>query len=98
MKKNFMPPLIQTCPICKKQVDNNELHPNYICFSCSRLATDVKGDKVIFFHSLFIGDGLIGYNRRNDELIPFNGSSCFINGKRCMARYDHSDGIVLEPV
>ena len=86
----------QTCPICKKQVDSNPQFPQYICYSCSENATDAVGEQVIFYHSKFNGKGYQGYYRRNNELVPFNGNTCYINGLKCRAMDDNLGGVVLQ--
>ena len=87
----------QTCPICQKPVEINPSFPEWICNSCTKKATDALGEHVIFYHSKLNGKGYQGYYRRNKELIPFTGNSCYIHGVKCYAMYDKLGGIVLQP-
>jgi hypothetical protein len=40
----------------------------------------------------------VGYYRRNKELIPFTGNTCYIHGVECQAMDDQNGGIVILPI
>ncbi|MES2647301.1 MAG: hypothetical protein V4717_10520 [Bacteroidota bacterium] len=88
----------QNCPICQCKVEFSANFPDYVCNACASNATDIKGEKVIFYHTHLSGQGYQGYYRRNQELIPFTGNDCYINGIKCNAIYDHLGGVLLHPV
>lgn len=88
---------LQPCPICQSLIDFNVQYPRCICNSCIRKARDEAGESVIFFHARFEGRDLQGYIRRNNELRPFTGNVCYINGIKCLANYDSENGIMVQP-
>jgi hypothetical protein len=87
----------QECPLCNRRLEYIEACPHYVCNDCIRKATDEKGEKVVFFHGHFTPIGLQGYKRRNTELIPFEGNTCYIRGVKCFATFDPSHGVLIMP-
>lgn len=88
----------QHCPICHKAVEYSNHFPNFVCYSCAENACDANGEPVIFYHARFNDQGFQGYYRRKNELIPFSGNICYVNGIKCQAMDDYFGGIVIQPV
>lgn len=87
----------QKCPICNRKVERNPLFPNYVCNACQAEATDEQGEPVVFYHARFNENGLQGYYRRHQELVPFKGTYCYVHGVKCQAVYNQFEGILLLP-
>ena len=87
----------QSCPLCNNPVDFSIAYPHYVCHSCMTEAVDENDKPVVFFHARFNGNGLQGYYRGNNQLIPFQGNTCFIKGVKCFVEYTVPNGIVVQP-
>jgi hypothetical protein len=61
-------------------------------------AIDASGEPVIFFHALFTAGGIQGYQRKNKELIPFTGDTCYIKGVKCRVTLESAGCIIFQPV
>ena len=93
-----MSDFLQQCPICNREIEFSDRFPNYVCSTCIEHATDATGETVIFYHSRFNGSGYQGYYRRNNELIPFAGNTCYIKGVKCHAMNNYEGGVAIEPL
>lgn len=88
----------QSCPLCNCQVEYSNIYPHHICNDCISKAVGPNGEPVIFFHAVIISKDIQGYYRRNRQLFPFEGKTCYIKNVKCFATYDAGVGIIVQPV
>lgn len=92
-----MPNCYQACPICNSTVEYSDSHPHTVCHVCIHQAVDAEGEPIIFFHSRVIVGRLQGYQRKNKELIPFEGNICYIKGVKCLVTLEKDGRIIFQP-
>jgi DNA-directed RNA polymerase subunit RPC12/RpoP len=85
----------QTCPICNKEVMENQRYPNYVCEDCSEKAVTDKGEKVKFYNAEFLGFGVTA--KKEDNSI-YSSDICYIEGIKCKASEARFGGIVIMPI
>ena len=79
-----------------------ERYPNMLCVVCQRLARDEQGRRMRFSNETLLGTGFIAEVDVNGTWRRIPGAtdeaSCWINGRRCLAREHRFGGIVVQLV
>ena len=81
------------CPICNADLEPNKRHPNYVCPTCTKNATDKDGRKLVFSNASLSG-GFIAWYQDTDE--EYKSHTCYINGIECFANEAKFGGIVIQ--
>lgn len=84
----------QYCHHCKTQIPYEPRYPKSICIDCTKLITNIKGEKVTYFNEHYLGFGCQGfYVGANNK--KYNSDVCFINNTPYVAQEAKFGGIVI---
>ncbi len=83
------------CPICEGPVVSSERYPNLLCAPCGALARDERGRAMRFQNETLLGSGFIAEVEDDGVWRRVDDGTCWVKGKRCVAREHRFGGIVV---